>query len=146
MSKNIIFIVLGLVLAAGVGGGAAYYFKQDSAPKVEKPAPVEYKFASVDKIIVMLRNDDGSSLSTHYIAVDLVFRTSKEKEAEIKNHLPFLKSTAVKVLSHLNLNMANKMTIEDYHGLLNKEFSAAYKGVTSDKPFSDVMVSKLIVE
>ena len=75
-----------------------------------------------------------------------MFRTSKEKEAEIKNHLPFLKSTAVKVLSHLNLNMANKMTIEDYHVLLNKEFAAAYKGVASDKPFSDVMVSKLIVE
>ncbi|MDW5417415.1 MULTISPECIES: flagellar basal body-associated protein FliL [unclassified Iodobacter] len=146
MSKNIIFIVLGLLVAAGVGGGAAYYFKQDSAPKVVKHEPIEYKFATVDKIIVMLRNDDGSSLSTHYIAVDLVFRTSKEKEAEIKNHLPFLKSTAVKVLSHLNLTIANKMTIEDYHSLLNKEFATAYIGGGSEKPFSDVMVSKLIVE
>ncbi|MGL4605720.1 MAG: flagellar basal body-associated protein FliL, partial [Iodobacter sp.] len=93
-----------------------------------------------------LRNDDGSSLSTHYIAMDLVFRTSKEKEADIKNHLPFLKSTAVRVLSRLDLNKANKMTIEDYHTLLNKEFSTAYVAVGSEKPFSDVMVSKLIVE
>lgn len=145
-NKVAVFIVLGLILAAGVGGAVAYYFKQDSTPKVAKPVLVEYKFATVDKIIVMLRNDDGSSLSTHYIAMDLVFRTSKEKEADIKNHLPFLKSTAVRVLSHLDLNKANKMTIEDYHTLLNKEFATAYVSVGSEKPFSDVMVSKLIVE
>lgn len=145
-NKVAVFIVLGLILAAGVGGAVAYYFKQDSKPEVAKAVLVEYKFATVDKIIVMLRNDDGSSLSTHYIAMDLVFRTSKEKEADIKNHLPFLKSTAVRVLSHLDLNKANKMTIEDYHTLLNKEFATAYVAVGSEKPFSDVMVSKLIVE
>ncbi|MGL4604628.1 MAG: hypothetical protein ACRCU9_10835, partial [Iodobacter sp.] len=69
-NKVAVFIVLGLILAAGVGGAVAYYFKQDSTPKVAKPVLVEYKFATVDKIIVMLRNDDGSSLSTHYIAMD----------------------------------------------------------------------------
>ena len=39
----------------------------------------EYKYVTLDKVIVMLRNQAGEPMS-HYLAVDLVFKTAVEKE------------------------------------------------------------------
>jgi flagellar FliL protein len=61
--------------------------------------PIEYKYITLDKVIVMLRNGEGET-GSHYLAVDLVFKTPPKTEKLTKEHLPLLRSVAVRSLSN----------------------------------------------
>ncbi|TFW29691.1 flagellar basal body-associated FliL family protein [Massilia horti] len=139
-----------LVSAAAAGGAAWWYAAPKTAgapePKkaaVEKKKPTKY--VTLDKVIVMLRRAPGES-EAHYLAIDLVLATSEEKDKQTKEHLPLLRSIVVGALSGYTLPVASSMTVEQYADHLNKTFNASYAKEQLDKPFSEVMIGKLIIE
>ena len=92
----------------------------------------------------MLRR--GPEESTHYLSADLVLATTAKKEKETKEHLPLLRSLAVRTLSGYTMTDASAMTVEKYAAALNASFNANYEHEHTDKPFSEVMIGKLIIE
>lgn len=158
--KTIVVVILAMVLAVALGAGGVYWWlgqqnkaslaaahagpeKADKADKADKGEPSRY--VSLDKVIVMLRKESDDS-EMHYMAVDLVFRTAEPHEKELKEQLPFLKTVAVRALSQLALTRASSMSIDDFQQLLAKAYRASYSAEHGARPFSDVMVGKLIIE
>ncbi|MES2741515.1 MAG: flagellar basal body-associated FliL family protein [Pseudomonadota bacterium] len=151
MKKYLKWIVVALVLLGGAGGAAWYFLRPKPAPggaavveekKTEKEA---HKYITLDKVVIMLRRgpDDGES---HYLSTDLVITTTDKQEKMVKEHLPLLRSVAVKALAGYSIEKASGMTVEQYAELINLAFDAHYKKEKADKPFSEVMIGKLIIE
>lgn len=140
------------LLAAGAAGGAMWYLAPAHAAKgapAEAPKPAAEKkptkYVTLDKVIVMLRRAPNE-VAAHYLSVDLVLATTAEQEKEAKEHLPLLRSIAVSSLSSHTLAEANAMTVDQYAEQLNKTFNASYEKENHEKPFSEVMIGKLIIE
>ena len=141
------------LLAAGGAGGAMWYLapSQQAAggahAQAPKPAAEKKptKYVTLDKVIVMLRRAPTET-AAHYLSVDLVLATTAEQEKEAKEHLPLLRSIVLSSLSPLSLAEANAMTVDAYAAQLNKTFDASYAKENHIKPFSEVMIGKLIIE
>ena len=137
------------LLAAGAAGGAMWYLSPAPAANAEapkkEPEKKPTKYVTLDKVIVMLRRAPNEA-AAHYLSVDLVLATTPEQEKEAKEHLPLLRSVAVSALSAHTLAEASSMTVEQYAAQLNKTFDASYAKENHQKPFSEVMIGKLIVE
>jgi flagellar FliL protein len=164
MNKKLIIIILGVALVCGGGAGAAVWFlappKADAAeaeghdeekkPKKKKKKHDEeevgpVKYLTVDKIIVMLRRSPNEAVP-HYLSADLVVATPVKVEKEAKEHLPLLRSVAVRTLSGLPMDKAQAMTIDEFAASLNKAFEEEYEKDEREKPFREVMIGKLILE
>ncbi|OQS41518.1 hypothetical protein [Chromobacterium haemolyticum] len=147
MNRNIVVIlIVAIVVALAAGGGAWWWLSSHAPQAAEAPKPaaaLDARFVSMDKVIVMLR---GGESATRFMAVDLVFRSNEKQEAEVKAQLPFLKSIAVRALSELPADKALAMSIDDYQRLLAKAYAGGFLRERRDAPFSEVMVSKLIIE
>ena len=147
--------VLVALLAAGAAGGAMWYLAKPAAGHAEvadaKPAPPPAtgkkarKFLTLDKVIVMLRHGPGDT-DTHYLSADLVIATTEENEKLAKSHLPLMRSIAVSTRSGFSMDKAQAMTVEQYAQEINKAFNLSYEREQMEKPFSEVMVGKLIIE
>ena len=141
------------LLAAGAAGGAMWYLapaqQHAAGAKVEEPKKdlekKPTKYVTLDKVIVMLRRAPNEA-AAHYLSVDLVLATTIEREKETKEHLPLLRSIVVSALSAHTLAEANAMTVDQYAALLNKTFNASYEKENHERPFSEVMIGKLIIE
>jgi len=155
--KMIIALVLVAVVGAAVAGGAVWYMSKgkeepaaESKPtkaskkevKDDKSAP---KYLTVDKVVIMLKRQPGDTMS-HYMSADLVITTTEKKEKEAKEQLPMLRSVAVRTLSNLPMATAQVMTIDQFAAELNKAFEATYEHEGREKPFSEVLIGKLIIE
>lgn len=154
-SKNTILLLVALIvllLAALIAGGAMWWRMQGS-DTASTPAPAvtpeadehNYKYISLDKVIVMLRGRPGEPMS-HYLAVDLVFKTPEDREKAVKEHLPLLRSVAVRSLSSYTMDKAGLMTIDQFAVDINRAFAESYKREQREQPFAEVMISKLIIE
>ena len=147
-SKLIIAIAAVAVLAAAAAGGAMWYTSTTAGAAVAaKPAPETKltKYVTLDKVIVMLRRAPAEQ-ATHYLSVDLVLATTAEGEKATKEQLPLLRSIVVSALSARTMAEASGMTVDQYAAELNKVFNANYAKENHIKPFSEVMVGKLIIE
>lgn len=149
-SKLALGLTIGIcVLAAG--GGTWWWRRSQMHDHCDIPATAlqadtrEYKYISLEKIIVMLRRPAGDSAS-HYLAMDLVFKTPAETETVTRDQLPLLRSIAVKNLSSMTLEAANSITIDDLTGRLNKAFVQSYTPDRTVRPFTEAMIGKLVVE
>lgn len=153
---KIVAALLGVaVLAVGVGAGTTWWLMKggsaiasaEAAPVPEEPEPDDrvYKYVSLEKVIVMLRGMEGEP-APHYLALDLVFKTPEEEERSTREHLPLLRSVAVKELSTLTMERAGKMTVEELTATMDKAFTEKYAKDRAERPFTDVMIGKLIVE
>lgn len=157
--KMIIALVLVAVVGAAVAGGAVWYMSKGKdepvatdgksakaalkkEAKEDKSTP---KYLTVDKVVIMLKRQPGDTLS-HYMSADLVITTTEKKEKEAKEQLPMLRSVAVRTLSNLPMATAQVMTIDQFAAELNKAFEATYEHEGREKPFSEVMIGKLIIE
>jgi len=132
-------------LASAAASAAAPASQAAPAPAA---APVDtrvQKYVTLEKVIVMLRREQGDAV-THYLALDLVFRTAEDNERTTRDHLPLLRSVAVKTLSTLSVEKAGTMSIDQYATEINRAFADAYARERREKPFSEAMVGKLIVE
>lgn len=145
-----LLLVGALLLTAGIGAGAAWWTlrPQDStAGAAAAPAadPQDYRYINLEKVIVMLRGNAGEPMS-HYLAMDLVFKTPLKSEKSTKEHLPLLRSVAVMELSRYSHEKASTMTLEEFAANINRAFNDRYAREHGDKPFVEAMVSKLIIE
>jgi flagellar FliL protein len=145
----IAFAGVALASAAAAGGAAWWYGSRPAAP-AGAPARVEVskkpaKYVTLDKVIVMLRRGPNDA-EAHYLSADLVLATSDDQERHTKEHLPLLRSIAVRALSGYTLAVASGLTVEQYAAQLNKTFDASYARQRTEKPFSEVMIGKLIIE
>ncbi|MDR7051440.1 flagellar FliL protein [Duganella sp. 3397] len=156
--KIIVAIALVVVVGAAVAGGAFWYMSKGAdhaeetsadgkkaAKKEEKKKEGPPKYLTVDKVIIMLKRSPGDT-TAHYMSADLVITTDEKTAGRAKEHLPMLRSVAVRTLSSLPLATAQSMTIDQFAAELNKAFDAAYEHDGMEKPFSDVMIGKLIIE
>ena len=93
----------------------------------------------------MLRRSPNEAVP-HYMSADLVVATPVDKEKEAKEHLPLLRSVAVRTLSALPMDKAQAMTIDEFAAALNTAFEEEYENSDREKPFREVMIGKLILE
>ncbi len=152
MNLKLILAFAGVALAsAAAAGGAMWYMTpaQPAGPDAPKQVEAEKKppskYVTLDKVIVMLRRGPNEP-AAHYLAADLVLATSEENEKAVKEHLPLLRSIAVSALSSHTLAQASAMSVEQYAAQLNETFNASYAREKREKPFSEVMIGKLIIE
>ena len=132
----------GLATAAAAAPAAA----SQAAPAPAAPADTRVqKYVTLEKVIVMPRRDASDGV-THYLALDLVFRTTEDAERTTRDHLPLLRSVAVKTLSTLSVEKAGTMSIDQYAAEINRAFAETYTRERREKPFSEALVGKLIVE
>ncbi|MCO5977071.1 flagellar basal body-associated FliL family protein [Ideonella oryzae] len=151
LQKLLIGGALALLLVGGAGAAAWWKFKrpaaQDHPAETAEAAvdPIEYKYITLDKVIVMLRNGEGET-GSHYLAVDLVFKTPPRTEKLTKEHLPLLRSVAVRSLSNQTRAQATTMTVDQLAERLNQAYAASYQAEHHEMPFAEAMIGKLIVE
>lgn len=149
MSKKIwISLAAGAFVLLGAGSGlAAWHFM--GKPAGEPAAPVvdkrEYRYVSLDKVIVMLRAREGGPLS-NYMAVDLVFKTPVKAEVVTKQQLPKLRSVAVASLSELTLERASMLSIAELTDFLQQAYGESFERESRESPFTEVMVGRLVIE
>jgi flagellar FliL protein len=152
--KIVIAFVAVAVIGAAVAGGAVWFLSKGAGPATatevrkkeeKKDDGKPPKYLTVDKVIIMLKRQPGDT-STHYMSADLVVTTNEEHEKVAKEHLPMLRSVAVKTMSALPMATAQVMTIDQFAGELNKAFDATYEHDHREKPFTEVMIGKLIIE
>jgi flagellar FliL protein len=153
--KMMAVIAGAVILSAAGAGGAVWWFMPKpataagaSAKKMEEEKPKDgkpLKYVTLEKVIVMLRraNPEGD---THYLSTDLVLAVEPAREKETKENLPLLRSLAVRTLSSYTMADASAMTVEQYADALNKSFDANYEHEHTEKPFTQVMIGKLIIE
>ena len=155
-TKLIASFVLVTLLGAGAAGGGVWWFtthqKKDAAASAEAsaaPAAADgrkaYKYVNLDKVIVMLRRVPGDD-APHYLSADLVIATGEDKERTTKEHLPMLRSVAVKALSAFTMDKAAGMTVDQFAIEINRAFTDSYAEESRERPFSNVMIGKLIIE
>lgn len=142
-SKNKLMIACVLLAAATAAAGAASHFTAAAASPVKELAPAKY--VTLNNVIVMLHRAPSESRA-HYLSASLVVATSEENLKETKDNLPFLRSLTVQELSSLTAADATGMTVPEMTAQLNKSFDARYERGGLAKPFSTVMLGKLIVE
>jgi len=106
-----------------------------------QPAP-DYKYVTLDKVIIMLRGRSGEAVS-HYMAVDIVFKALPDQEKRAKEHLPLLRTVAVKALSSYTVESAAAMTVEQFAAELNKAYTASYGAEHREPPFAEALILKV---
>ena len=146
----LLVISVSLLLAGATGGLVWWALKPKATPQAlaekeaSKPGP-DYRYVSLDKVLVMLRNQRGEAV-THYMAIDLVFKALPESEKRTKDHLPLLRTVAVKALSNYTVEAATAMTVEQVAAELNKAYGDAYGAEHHEAPFAEALIGKLIIE
>lgn len=125
------------------GAGPASAEAEQAQAELEDKEPARY--IPLDKVIVMLKRNAGDT-QAHYISTDLVLSTTEENEKKTKEHLPMLRTVAVRALSSYAMNEASAMTVEQFSERLNSAFEATYAAEKTEKPFTEVMIGKLIIE
>ena len=153
MSKKKIILLIAAVslLLAGATGAAVWWaLKPKASPEAvaaaaaAKPGP-DYRYVTLDKVLIMLRNQRGEAV-THYMALDLVFKALPESEKRTKDHLPLLRTVAVKALSSYTVEAATAMTVDQFATELNKAYADAYSSEHREAPFAEALIGKLIIE
>jgi len=146
--RMIIVVVLVGLIAAAVGGAGAWWFTRSASlpthKRGEDPNAV-HKFVTLEKVTVMLRRGTQDT-SSHFLVADLVFKTTEKKEKHAREQLPLLQSVAVRALSALTMEKAAGMTVDQIADEVGRAFTASYEGEQRDKPYSEVMVGRLIIE
>lgn len=143
---------IGLFCVSAGGATTWWLLKQQAAPAAaaeNAPGKVvdtrAFKYVSLDKVIVMLRNTAGEPVS-HYLALDLVFMTPTESERVTRDHLPLLRSVTVKALSQLTMDTASHLSVEQLTAQINDAYVQTYADDPRGKPFAEAMIGKLIIE
>ncbi|WCM93791.1 flagellar basal body-associated FliL family protein [Acidovorax sp. NCPPB 2350] len=159
---TLVLSLLGAVVLLGGGAGAAWWFLRHQAapapadaatavkaeaakPKAEKISLHEAKYVSMDKVIVMLRSRPDQPLS-HYLSVDLVFKTGPKAEKAVKEQLPALRSIAVRFLSTYTMEQASMATVDELTTAINRAYEERYRQDGGEMPFAEVLIGKLIIE
>ncbi|MET0518971.1 MAG: flagellar basal body protein [Burkholderiaceae bacterium] len=148
--KLILVASVGVLLLAAAGGAAWWFLHKKAGPEAKpelakvEPAP-DYKYVTLDKVLVMLRGRGGEAVS-HYMAIDVVFKALPDNEKRTKEHLPLLRTVAVKALSTYTVDAAQAMTVAQFADVLNKAYRESYAAERREPPFAEALIGKLIIE
>lgn len=150
--KLVTAFIIVAIFGGAIVGGVVWWTLQPKSAAAGTKAPAKevvdtkiYKFLTLEKVIVMLRRS-AADPAPHYLATDLVIKVAHDKEAVAKEQLPLLRSIAVKALSAVPMDKAQFMTVDQFAGEVNRAFNDSYAREHREKPFSDVMIGKLIIE
>lgn len=147
--KLILIVALVGLLTAGAGAAGVWWWKgrgaNAAAAAPPPPKPSTFRYVTLDKVIVMLRSQEGDPLS-HYMAVDLVFKAEALQEKAVKDQLPLLRSVAVQALSAYTLDKASALTVEKLASEMNAAYKARYAADDLEQPFTEALIGKLIIE
>lgn len=144
--KTKVLLIAAAVLAvAGAAGGYYVWSRQPAGKGVAVKPVIDYKYVSLDKVLVMLRGDNGEAVP-HYMALDLVFKVVPDEEAHTKAHLPLLRTIAVRAMSVNTVKSAMSMSIDQVAQSLNAAYAQSYREDGHKPPFAEALVGKLIIE
>jgi flagellar FliL protein len=151
--KTLFTVVAVAAIGAAGAGGAMWWMgmrppatqPQAAASAAHAPDTRARKYITLEKVIVMLRRAPGETVP-HYLAADLVIGATDDKERLVKEHLPMLRSVAVRALSAFPMSKAEGMTVDQIAADLNRAFADVYAKEGKERPFTDVMIGKLIIE
>ncbi|WP_153099484.1 flagellar basal body-associated FliL family protein [Paraburkholderia hayleyella] len=153
MKKILVISVVALLVLAAGGLTTAWLarigpFKTDGPVSAEEKKAIadgDFRYVSLDKLIVMLR-DSGSSTRSRYLAMDLVFKVEDAKhEKHVREALPLLRATAHRVLSTYSVEQIRQMNVDELVAVLKREYVQAY-GSAKRLPFADLFIGKLMVD
>jgi len=141
-TKTLLIVLAAVLLAGGAAAAGIWWQQQAGKPSAPPPGP-EYRYVSLDKVLVMLKSPAGAS---HYLAVDLVFKVLPGDEKRAKEHLPYLRTLAVKALSTQTVESSSELGVAGLSAQLDKAIAAAYQADGHKAPMAEVLVGKLIIE
>ncbi|WP_042302047.1 flagellar basal body-associated protein FliL [Paraburkholderia kururiensis] len=99
--KRILVIALIAILAAGVAGGATWFFmsRHPAAPTAATPVPPPVPvFFPLEPMTVNLQSDDGE---THYLRIGLTLKLADQKtQDKLAEHMPEIRSRVLLALSN----------------------------------------------
>lgn len=151
--KTVVSMIVGATLLVGGTIGGTWAFLSRNAS--HRPAPVaaqdKYKYVGESQIVVMLRQQDGQNATSidaqaHYAMLDLVLKTTPEKEAIVRDHMLLLRSLTVDAVSQYTLEQLRQMNVAELANVLDRAFRQSYKTRAVAMPFESVMIGKLLAE
>lgn len=111
-----------------------------SSKKEEKPE----KFIEVKNVVVSLQNADHEQ---HYVLMDLAFASSDEEAVkEINDLAPVLRSATVSLLSAMDYDELRALKMDAIRQKLMAEYTARFTALHTTKPFTDVIISKMVYQ
>ncbi|MBT8540000.1 flagellar basal body-associated protein FliL [Polynucleobacter paneuropaeus] len=149
-SKKMLFIILGVVLALAIGGGAAYYFlvmKADSNTAESKPKTPELQiFVPLEAFTVNLRPE--STEPQQYLQTTLNLQVpSEEMSANLKSHMPELRSRILFILT--NKKASEITSVEGKNTLITEiteELQKPFSGSQSEQKITGVYLTSFIIQ
>jgi len=146
---GLLLLVLNVLVV--VGGTAVNYmllrpalFGQGAAVSGEQSdEPVEYEFYPVEKIIVSVRGDGRE----HYFVLDLVLQAeAADKPRDFAPVEPLVRNSVVAYLSAFKFDELRSLPITELQARLEAAISADFARKRVAAPFSQVLVSKFLVQ
>jgi flagellar FliL protein len=105
--------------------------------------PEEYKFFPVEKVIVSLKGDDRE----YYFILDLVLQSPpKMDNKKLQQVDPMVRNSVVAHLSALSVDELRSMSIPDLQKKLESVIRNDFTARQVARPFSSVLVSKMVVQ
>lgn len=153
-TRNLILLVGGVVLlSATVGLGSRWVGDRfgfpvgagATTPAASVTEPRDFRYVSLEKILVMLRGSEGGA-PDHYLLLDQVFKVPVKDERMLRDHLPRLRSVAVRALSTYTMADAGRLGIDELNGVLGKAYRDDYAASNEAPPFTDTMIGKFVLE
>ncbi|MBT8542962.1 flagellar basal body-associated protein FliL [Polynucleobacter paneuropaeus] len=149
-SKKMLFIILGVVLALAIGGGAAYYFlvmQADSHAAESKPKTPDLQiFVPLEAFTVNLRPE--STEPQQYLQTTLNLQVpSEEMSANLKAHMPELRSRILFILT--NKKASEITSVEGKNTLITEiteELQKPFSGSQSEQKITGVYLTSFIIQ
>ena len=150
-SKTMLFIILGVVLALAIGGGAAYYFlvmKADSkSAESSKPKVPELQiFVPLEVFTVNLRPE--STEPQQYLQTTLNLQVpSEEMSASLKARMPELRSRILLILT--NKKASEITSVEGKNALMTEiieQLQKPFSGSETEQKITGVYFTSFIIQ
>lgn len=111
-----------------------------SSKKESKPQ----KFIEVKNVVVTLQT---TAHQQHYLQMDLAFATSDEEgQKEVNELSPVLRGTTVTLLSAMDYDALREMPMDTLRQKLLAAYTARFIKLQTEKPFTDVIISKMVYQ
>lgn len=131
------------MLRGGVQGSGAGEVSAETAVTVAEVAASEFQYFPIEKIIVSVRG----TAREHYFVLDLALQAGKETEKlQLESLEPIVRNSVVSHLSALSFEALRDLSISALQGKLEAVLREDLAARNISVPFSNLLVSKLIVQ
>ncbi|MGZ0750824.1 flagellar basal body-associated FliL family protein [Kluyvera sichuanensis] len=121
----------------GVWQKMSTFFSSESQGK-----PVQ--FVEVKNIVVTLRGEDNRE---RYMLLELALTAVDNESAQLTEQmLPAIRGATVALLTDMEYSVVRAMRVVDMHDKLMEAYSAKFKQLNNSLPFTDVIISKMLLQ